>query len=109
MPALPYYIRVFSGLASIVWRRPSRRDLPSATGADPALVPGVGDVQERPVDAVGPHKTGQAGYSWVELRTGMVAVVVGAAALAVVGVAVAVSPWWWMAAVPLAVLGVIGV
>ncbi|MGW3108417.1 FMN-binding glutamate synthase family protein [Streptomyces sp. NPDC001100] len=32
-----------------------------------------------------------------------------AAALAVVGVAVVVSPWWWTAAVPLAVLGVTGV
>ncbi|MFC9843840.1 FMN-binding glutamate synthase family protein [Streptomyces sp. NPDC060223] len=38
----------------------------------------------------------------------MIAVVVGAA-LAVAGVAVVVSPWWWMAAVPLAALGVIGV
>lgn len=38
----------------------------------------------------------------------MIAVVVGAA-LAVAGVAVVVSPWWWLAAVPLAVLGVIGV
>lgn len=38
----------------------------------------------------------------------MIAVVVGAT-LAVVGVAVVVSPWWWLAAVPLAVLGVIGV
>ncbi|MFJ9248609.1 FMN-binding glutamate synthase family protein [Streptomyces sp. NPDC101776] len=38
----------------------------------------------------------------------MIAAVV-AAALAGAGVAVAVSPWWWTAAVPLAVLGVIGV
>ncbi|MFM9797340.1 hypothetical protein, partial [Streptomyces turgidiscabies] len=45
-------------------------DLPSATSADPALVPGVDDVQGRPVDAIGPHETGQAGYSWVVLRTG---------------------------------------
>lgn len=45
------------------------RDLPSATGADPALVAGIGDVQERPVDAVGPHGTGEAGYSWVVPRT----------------------------------------
>ncbi|MGQ4435534.1 FMN-binding glutamate synthase family protein, partial [Streptomyces sp. SAS_260] len=42
------------------------------------------------------------------LRIGMVAVVVGAA-LAAVGLAVVVSPWWWLAAVPLAVLGVVGV
>ncbi|MGW4983865.1 FMN-binding glutamate synthase family protein [Streptomyces mirabilis] len=38
----------------------------------------------------------------------MIAVIVGAA-LAVAAVAVAISPWWWSAAVPLAVLGVIGV
>lgn len=38
----------------------------------------------------------------------MVAVVVGAA-LATAGLAVAVSPWWWCAAVPPAVLGAVGV
>lgn len=42
------------------------------------------------------------------LRTGIIAVVV-AAALAEACVAVVVSPWWWLAAVPLAVLGVVGV
>ncbi|WP_420312723.1 FMN-binding glutamate synthase family protein [Streptomyces sp. YS-B37] len=42
------------------------------------------------------------------LRTGIIAVVV-AAALAGACVAVVVSPWWWLAAVPLAVLGVVGV
>ncbi|WSX55823.1 FMN-binding glutamate synthase family protein [Streptomyces sp. NBC_00986] len=42
------------------------------------------------------------------LRIGLIAVVVGAA-LAAMGVALAVSPWWWTAAIPLAAVGALGV